>query len=71
MVERKEIMHRMNEDRASVINDNSDRFSTCTCFCDFHCFKTRKPNADTEDGSNPEKVQRGITNQKLKGKNMS
>ena len=55
MVERKEIMHRMNENRAMVINDNSDRFSTCTCFCDFHCFKIRKPNSDTEDGSIPEK----------------
>ena len=68
MVERKEIMHRMNEDRASVINDNSDRFSTCTCFCDFHCFKTRKPNADTEDGSNPEKSPKRNHQSKIKRK---
>ena len=55
MVERKEIMHRMDENRAMVINDNSDRFSTCTCFCDFHCFKIRKTNCETEDGSVPER----------------
>ena len=55
MVERKEIMHRMDENRAMVINDNSDRFSTCTCFCDFHCFKIQKPNCETEDGSVPER----------------
>ena len=55
MVERIEIMHRMDENRVLVINDNSDRFSTCTCFFDFHCFKIKKSNSDAEDGSIPEK----------------
>ena len=38
MIERKEIMHRMKENRSKVINDNSDIFSSCKCGSRFHKF---------------------------------
>ena len=38
MVERKEILKRMEEDKSSVINDNSDIFSSCKCGSSFHKF---------------------------------
>ena len=47
-------MCRMKQNRELVMNDNSDMFSTCTCFCDFHCLKRRK-QSETEDGFIPEK----------------
>ena len=54
MVERKEIMHRMKRNRELCLNDKSEIFSTCTCYCDFHCLNRRK-QSDTEDGFVPEK----------------
>eukprot|EP00956_Cyclotella_meneghiniana_P019390 scaffold33193_cov70-Cyclotella_meneghiniana.AAC.7 len=38
MVERKEICHRLQENKQSIINDNSDIFSSCKCRAKFHKF---------------------------------
>ena len=38
MVERKEILHRMQQDKNKVINDNSDIYSSCKCGSRFHKF---------------------------------
>ena len=38
MMERKEILHRLREDKSKVINDNSDIYSSCKCGSRFHKF---------------------------------
>ena len=41
MMERKEILHRLKEDKSKVINDNSDIYSSCKCGSRFHKFTSR------------------------------
>ena len=57
MKERRIILARFDQDRNSIINDNSDIFSSCKCKSSFHKFFRTVTTSDTEDAFIAEKSQ--------------
>ena len=71
MKERREILARFDKDRNSIINDNSDIFSSCKCKSSFHKFFRTVTTSGTEDAFIAEKSQCFPIGKKSKKKRFS